>query len=227
MNSKEYVSQVVELLSAYANPTQALEMKAYLRNKFEFLGIQTPVRRQLCKDLPKLPKESSLIIDIANKLWKKEEREYRYVACDLLVKNANLFCLDDLPIFKRLLQTDSWWETVDTLSGAIGDIVLKEFELGKSSQEVMDKWLMDKDYWVRRSAMIHQLGWRMKTDINRLERYSLVLASEKEFFIRKAIGWAFRDYAKSNPKFVSQFFKKNAKHFSGLTIREATKNLIK
>ena len=227
MNSKEYVLLVVESLAAHANPSQALQMKAYLRDKFEFLGIQTPARRDLCRQLPKLPKDPVLIIKIALALWKKEEREYRYVACDLLAKNANLFCLDDLAIFKRLLQTDSWWETVDTLSGAIGDIVLKEAKLGNPSQKLMDQWLLDKDFWVRRSAMIHQLGWRMETDKNRLSRYALKLASENEFFIRKAIGWAFRDYAKWNPEYVNNFFKQNAGQFSGLTVREATKNLIK
>lgn len=225
MNSGQYVTQVAKALSVHADVVRAQEMKAYLRGKFDFLGIQTPTRRLACKQLPKLPKDSALIIQIAKQLWKKPEREYRYVACDLLVKNAKLFTLEDLPTFKELLQTDSWWETVDTLSSAIGDIVLSEKQQGRPSQKVMDQWLNDEDHWVRRSAMIHQLGWRLETDTDRLSRYALALSSESEFFIRKAIGWAFRDYAKWNPKFVSDFFEKNGRQFSGLTNREATKNL--
>ena len=125
MNSQSYVSLVSEALLANVNSKRALEMKAYLRNQFEFLGIQTPIRRSIVKELPKLPKDAQLILQVANELWEKPEREFRYVACDLLSKNAHVFGLEDLPAIKKLLQQDSWWETVDSLSGAIGDIVLK------------------------------------------------------------------------------------------------------
>ncbi len=225
MNHQEYTALVVEQLSANANPHRAIEMKAYLRNQFEFLGLPTPTRRELSRKLPKLPKDPELILQIAKSLWKKPEREYRYVACDLLSKHANILSLEHLPALKKLLQTDSWWETVDSLSSAIGDIVLKEKLRGHPSQCVMDDWVLDSDFWVRRSAMIHQLGWKTNTDTDRLSRYALQLANESEFFIRKAIGWAFRDYAKCNPEFVARFMKKNGALFSNLSVREATKNL--
>ena len=225
MKTKEYVACVSEALLAHADAKRAQEMKAYLRGQFDFLGIQTPTRRLICKNLPTLPSDPAALMEAANALWKKPEREFRYVACDLLAKNAKLFTANDLPAFKNLLQKDAWWETVDSLSGAIGDIVLNEKNKGTSSKKVMDAWLMDDDFWVRRSAMIHQLGWRLHTDTERLSRYALTLSSESEFFIRKAIGWAFRDYAKWNPEFVRGFMKKHASTFSSLTVREATKNL--
>jgi 3-methyladenine DNA glycosylase AlkD len=225
MKYKEYVVLVSDALNAHADPKRALEMKAYLRNQFEFLGIQTPTRRSIFKVLPKLPKDAPLILQIANELWKKPEREFRYVACDLLSQNAQVFGLEDLPAIKKLLQQDSWWETVDSLSGAIGDIVLKEKINHLNSQAIMDEWLQDSDFWVRRSAMIHQLGWKAKTDQERLSNYALALSGESEFFIRKAIGWAFRDYARQDPVFVKSFMKKNASQFSNLTVREATKHL--
>lgn len=225
MNHKEYVVLVSEALIAHADPKRALEMKAYLRNQFEFLGIQTPTRRSIFKILPKLPKDPPLILQIANELWKKPEREFRYVACDLLRQNAQVLGLEDLPAIKKLLQQDSWWETVDSLSGAIGDIVLKEKLNHGNSQTVMDEWVQDSDFWVRRSAMIHQLGWKEHTDIERLSQYAHQLSGESEFFIRKAIGWALRDYAKCNPAFVKSFMKKNGMLFSNLTVREATKHL--
>lgn len=225
MKYKEYVVLVSDALNAHADPGRALEMKAYLRNQFEFLGIQTPTRRSIFKVLPKLPKDAPLILKIANELWKKPEREFRYVACDLLSKNAQVLGLEDLPAIKKLLQLDSWWETVDSLSGAIGDIVLKEKINHRNSQAIMDEWLQDSDFWVRRSAMIHQLGWKAQTDQERLSKYALALSGESEFFIRKAIGWAFRDYARHDPVFVKAFMMKNASQFSNLTVREATKHL--
>lgn len=224
MDEKEFINSLSFAFSLHADRQRAVEMKAYLRNQFEFLGIQTPTRRSIYKDLPKLPKDPQYILKIANELWEKPEREYRYVACDLLIKNAKVFKLDDLPAFKNLLQKDSWWETVDSLSSAISDIVLNEKLNNHESQHTMDEWLLDSDFWVRRSAMIHQLGWKKHTDTDRLMQYALTLAPESEFFIRKAIGWAFRDYAKCNPAFVQNFMHLNKSVFSNLTVKEATKN---
>ena len=225
MDEKEFIDSLSFAFSLHADRQRAVEMKAYLRNQFEFLGIQTPTRRSIYKDLPKLPKDPQYILKIANELWVKPEREYRYVACDLLIKNAKVFNLNDLPAFKKLLQKDSWWETVDSLSSAISDIVLNEKINNRESQHTMDEWLLDSDFWVRRSAMIHQLGWKKHTDSDRLMQYALTLAPESEFFIRKAIGWAFRDYAKCNPAFVQNFMHLNKSVFSNLTVKEATKNL--
>ena len=225
MNTKEYIACVSEALLAHADAKRAQEMKAYLRGQFDFVGIQTPTRRLICKDLPALPPEPAALMEVAHALWRKPEREFRYVACDLLAKNAKRFTAHDLPAFKALLQKDAWWETVDGLSGVIGDIVLNEKNKGMPSQNVMDARLMDGDFWVRRAAMIHQLGWRLHTDTQRLSHYALTLSSEPEFFIRKAIGWACRDYAKWNPAFVRGLMAEHAATFSKLTVREATKHL--
>jgi 3-methyladenine DNA glycosylase AlkD len=225
MNAKSYVSLIREALLANVNSKRALEMKAYLRNQFEFLGIQTPTRRSIFKELPKLPKDAKLILQIANALYEKPEREFRYVACDLLNKNVQVLNLEDLPAIKNLLQKDAWWDTVDSLTGAIGDIVFKEKRNYPNSQAIMDEWLQDSDFWVKRSAMIHQLGWKEHTDTTRLANYAQALSGESEFFIRKAIGWAFRDYARHDPMFVKSFMMKNASQFSNLTVREATKHL--
>lgn len=221
----EYVAQVDQALRLHADAKRALEMKAYLRGQFEFLGIQTPTRRAICKQLPHQPKDAKELIRIANLLWQNPQREFKYVACDVLAKHVKLLHSDRLPALNKLLQTASWWDTVDSLSGVIGDVVLNDKLQGIDAQSVMDTWLNDQDFWVRRSAMIHQLGWRLNTDTDRLGHYALTLAKENEFFIRKAIGWAFRDYARWNPQFVSRFMRQHGAVFSNLTVREATKNL--
>lgn len=225
MNAKEYTKLITHALGAHRNADLAQKMKAYQRDQFEFLGIQAPTRRLICQQLPQPSSEPRLILETALCLWQQTEREYQYVACDLLKKNIQFFNISHLPEFKKLLQSQSWWDTVDGLSSAISDLVLRETLLNPSCQAVMDTWLLDPDFWVRRSAMIHQLGWRQHTDTQRLGNYALQLAPEKEFFIRKAIGWALRDHAKHKPAWVGGFIQKNAHLFSGLTVREATKNI--
>jgi 3-methyladenine DNA glycosylase AlkD len=89
----------------------------------------------------------------------------------------------------------------------------------------MDTWLLHPSYWVRRSAMLHQLGWRLDTDATRLFGYADALAHENEFFIRKAMGWALRDYARWNPRAVTEFLVQRRNVLSGLTVREAAKHL--
>ena len=89
----------------------------------------------------------------------------------------------------------------------------------------MDAWLVHPHLWVRRVAMLHQLGWREQTDPERLLRYALALAPEKDFFIRKAIGWALRDHARTRPDAVRTFLLQHAERLSGLTRREAGKHL--
>lgn len=221
----EYVAQIDQALRLHADAKRAIEMKAYLRGQFEFLGIQTPMRRAICKQLPQPTQDAEQLMHMANLLWQKPQREFKYVACDVLAKHVQLLHSEHLPALKKLLQKDTWWETVDSLSGTIGDVVMNEHQQGKATQNIMDTWLMDKDFWVRRSAMIHQLGWRLNTDTDRLGHYALTLSNENEFFIRKAIGWAFRDYAKWNPQFVHHFMRRHGSVFSNLTVREATKNL--
>jgi 3-methyladenine DNA glycosylase AlkD len=89
----------------------------------------------------------------------------------------------------------------------------------------MDRWLSHSNLWVRRVAMLHQLGWKAQTDEARLLRYALALAPETDFFIRKAIGWALRDHARTRPEAVRAFLLQHAQRLSGLTRREAGKHL--
>jgi len=124
-----------------------------------------------------------------------------------------------------LAQREPWWETVDSLAGVIGDVITRTRKTNLDAQLLMDDALSHSCLWVRRIAMTHQLGWRLNTDVVRLFKYAITLSSEKDFFIRKAIGWALRDYAKWNPTAVRAFLLNNKNHFSGLTIREATKHI--
>ena len=133
--------------------------------------------------------------------------------------------LRGLPRLLQLVQRHAWWDTVDGLAGVVGDILLRARTGQADAQRPMDDWLGHPSLWVRRVAMLHQLGWKVQTDQARLFRYALALAPETDFFIRKAIGWALRDHARTQPEAVRTFLADHAHVLSGLTRREAGKHL--
>jgi 3-methyladenine DNA glycosylase AlkD len=213
-------------LRAQADAQQAVPMKAYMLGQFEFLGIRAGPRREALKGLPQFTGTAEDLLALAQALWQLPEREFRYAAIDLLAKHHKRLAVSDLPRILALVQTDPWWDTVDGLAGVVGDIVLRAKTSQPDVQQRMDACLVHPHLWVRRVAMLHQLGWREQTDQARLLRYALTLAPETDFFIRKAIGWALRDHARAQPEAVRAFLSRHAEQLSGLTRREAAKHLI-
>jgi 3-methyladenine DNA glycosylase AlkD len=226
MTPKQFVLAVQRAFTPLADASQAEPMKAYLLDQFEFLGLPAPVRRKAVKDIGKVQWQSADdLLAAAELLWQKPQREYRYTAVDLLRKHSALLNVNDLPALQALLLRDPWWETVDGLSAVIADVMHAAVQQKPNAAVAMDVWLKHPSHWVRRSAMLHQLGWRLDTDTTRLFGYATQLADEKEFFIRKAIGWALRDYARWNPQAVTDFLVQQRTTLSGLTVREAAKHL--
>jgi 3-methyladenine DNA glycosylase AlkD len=208
-------------LHSVAAPTRAPAMRAYMREKFDFLGIGTPARRQAAKALLKQLKGSGAdnLLQYTRALWELPQREYQYVAIDLLAMHWKELEAQHIPALLALAQQKSWWDSVDGLAAVIGDIL-------RYRHDEMDAALAHDNMWVRRIALLHQLGWRHKVDVERLFSYSLSLAHEKEFFIQKAIGWALRDYARHNPLEVWEFTSAQEKQLSALSYREARKHLV-
>jgi 3-methyladenine DNA glycosylase AlkD len=226
MTPKQFVHAVEHALIPLADEAKAQGMKAYLLNQFEFLGLAAPVRRAAVKEIGKVKWQSTAdLLAAAELLWQKPEREYRYSAVDLLRQNSDQLSVNELPALQALLLQDAWWETVDGLSAVIADVMHSAVQQKPNAAVTMDVWLKHPSHWVRRSAMLHQLGWRLDTDTTRLFGYAAQLADEKEFFIRKAIGWALRDYARWNPQAVTEFLVQHRARLSGLTVREAAKHL--
>jgi 3-methyladenine DNA glycosylase AlkD len=194
-----------------------------MRGRFEYIGISTPERRAAVGLLIRCfkPATAEELREAAEGLWAMREREYQYVAADLLIRYQGALSLDDLAWLLDLAQEKSWWDTVDCIVKMVGKIVRRS---GAKGVRAMDRAVNHKDFWVRRIAMLHQLGWRGDTDTGRLFRYAEQLAPEKEFFIRKAIGWALRDYAWHDWRTVEKFLSTSKVKFSGLTVREASKN---
>jgi 3-methyladenine DNA glycosylase AlkD len=220
-----WLAPIEAALRELADPQQAEPMKAYMLDQFEFLGIRAGPRREALKGLMKFTGTADELLALAEALWRLPEREFRYAAIDLLAKHHKRLDVSALPRILQLVQTDPWWDTVDGLAGVVGDILLRAKASQPDAQRHMDACLVHPHLWVRRVAMLHQLGWREQTDPERLLRYALTLAPEKDFFIRKAIGWALRDHARTQPDAVRDFLARHADQLSGLTRREAGKHL--
>ncbi len=172
-----------------------------------------------CAPLGRPP--AHLLPDVCRALWREPERELAYVAADWLVAAARRGPAEWLDLCRELVASRSWWDTVDTLAHAVGALVVAHPGLVAE----MDRWVADEDMWVARAAILHQLGRKGLTDRERLFRLCLARADDPRFFIRKAIGWALRDLAWTDPGAVAAFVDRHRGELSPLSVREATKNL--
>ncbi len=211
-------------LSNAAVTADAAPMEAYMKHRFAFLGVKAPARRACSKPLvaPSRQLDIDEVLEIARDLRAQPEREFHYVACDLLARNANRLRSSDLDTMQGFVTTDAWWDTVDPLaSPTIGVMVSNHDDVA----DAMDDWIEADDMWLVRVALIHQLRFKEHTDVGRLFRYCELQADHPDFFIRKAIGWALRQYARTAPNTVRDFVDDHRDHLSELSIREATKHL--
>nr|WP_315476018.1 DNA alkylation repair protein [uncultured Undibacterium sp.] len=223
MRVETYYHRIQTTFIAQANRENASAMRSYMRDQFDFLGIKTPLRRALIKDLGKVDFDLTDLEQLVRALWLLPEREYQHAAIDLLTTHKRKLGLSQLGLLLSLAQEKSWWDSVDGLASVTNDILFAS--RAQDSQLQMDKAVMHPNMWVRRIAMIHQLGWRLETDQARLFNYAQELAHEEDFFIRKAIGWALRDYARWKPEAVREFVDAHRANLSNLTVREALKHL--
>ncbi len=219
------IQPLKEAFQAIADPVRADQMKAYLKGQFEFYGIPASGRRQVQKEwfLKLNAKSEPVDLEFVRACWAEEEREFQYLAIDYLRLKQKELNGSHIPLLIDLVLTKSWWDTVDMLASAIiGGILLGKPEL---IGEYPDQWIEDENLWLRRTAILFQLKYREAMDFERLQRYCLKTQGEKEFFIRKAIGWILREASKQNQEEVKLIL--SAGEFSGLTIREASKYIDK
>ena len=209
-------------LEAAKDSQKAGAMEAYMRHQFSFLGVAGPERNALYKKyFPSAKKTKIIDWDFVDTCWEKEPREYQYVAANYLKTMQSYLTEDDLPKLMRLVVTKSWWDTVDILDRVVGSLVYDKPELG----EIILQWSLSDNIWLRRVAIDHQLLRKEKTDVQLMEKVLLNNLDQTEFFINKAIGWALRDYSKTNPEWVASFIEKNKERMAELSIKEASKYL--
>ncbi|QMV44142.1 DNA alkylation repair protein [Cohnella cholangitidis] len=217
----EYTDKLAAWFRRHADREKALPMESYMRNRFSFLGIKTPERTSITKrfwSMHGLPSGKEMLV-VAQELWQLPEREFQNVAMAFLEKYGKLAVKEDIDAFERFVTTKPWWDTVDYLaSHTMGDHLRKFPELIPAYTE---RWIESDDFWLRRTAILYQLRYKQRTDVARLFDYILRCKDEKEFFIRKAIGWALREYSKTDETAVREFVSVN--ELSPLSEREALK----
>lgn len=207
---------------AYAHVAIAEQQKAYMKHHFSFLGIKKPVRAQyekkVFKEYPLADQQE--LMDIIRWLWQQDAREFQYAACELAYYYKKLWTPEILPLFEQMIREKSWWDTVDDIAVNLVGLLIQKYP---QLIPVMDTWIGDENKWIRRSALLFQLRWKEKTHETRLFSYCTHTMHEKDFFIRKAIGWVLREYSKTNPDSVRAFIEHYRPQLSGLSIREGSK----
>lgn len=219
-----YLKEFSKICKAHANPIYAAGAKAYLLHQFEFYGIKTPLRRKLSKDFYKtnpINEHEDLAI-IVKACFEQPQRELHYFAIELLGYHQQLWSKKTLPLIDWIITHKSWWDSVDsTNSHVISKFFLKH---PMHIASVTQKWNRSNNLWLKRMSILFQLTYKTRTNTSLLTKYIEYCTHEEDFFIRKAIGWALRAYANTDPKWVTYFVKMHP-NLSPLSKREALKNI--
>ncbi|MFR2835219.1 DNA alkylation repair protein [Enterococcus sp.] len=221
MTTNSQWKALLEEFMAQENPARKVQMRAYMRNQFDFLGIPSPVRKQIQRPYFAAMKKAAIDWAFVETCWQLPYREMQYVAIDYLVTMQSVLQPDELEKISELVLQKSWWDTVDGLNKVVGGLTMTYPEL---SQKML-AWSKAENLWLRRIAIDHQLLRKEKTDRELLETILLNNLGSDEFFINKAIGWSLRDYAKTNPKWVQAFLLTHKDQLAPLSIKEASKHL--
>lgn len=206
------------------NPENAFAMAKYMRNHFSFFGMKTEERRRIFKDIWKENKNEieENPREIALKLYSKPQRELQYCAIEILIKQLKgNYNKKDIQLIEKLIITNSWWDSVDTIAKNILGEYLLEYPL--ETEKVIERFSNSENMWLNRSVILFQLGYKQKTDFDLLKSECEKHKKSNEFFIQKAIGWALREYGKTNPEAVRNFV--NNSNLKPLSKKEALKNI--
>lgn len=212
-------------LSARADADAAAPMAAYMRDQFAFLGVSSPTRTAVWRTVRDEanaaaggPPGRGELLRFADAMWEHDEREFQYLGALSLRWRAKVLDAADLPRVRALIESRSWWDTVDVLAPrVVGPLAQRDPDVA----EAMDTWVEDDDVWVVRSAILHQLHAKQDTDVDRLAHHCRRRAHHPDFFVRKAIGWALRQYSYVDATWVESFV--DAVPLSPLSRREAMK----
>src|SRR5690554_3319925 len=210
---------ITSVFEENSNPKIAEGQKAYMKNRFEFFGLKTPLRRELQKPFllkGNLPNKTDAF-EIVLKLWDKPQRELHYFAQEFLFKYAKQFEQKDISLIEHLIVHNSWWDTIDFIATKPLAEYFKLFPNERS--KVVTRWLASKNIWLQRSVILFQLKYKKETDLELLTEIIVKLKDSKEFFIKKAIGWILREYSRTDAQWVLNFVNQN--ELQALSKREA------
>ena len=210
-------------MEIHRDDANAVNMAAYLKNKFPCYGIQSPMRNKIQKKWFREVKKAGIHHwDIALNLWNLEQREYQYIAVDYLnnVPKKDIH-KDDHHLLEKLITTKSWWETVDLLATNYVSRYFQKFP--EQIRPIISEWRKSDNIWLNRTCLIFQLKYNDAADFELLKDLIREYQQYGEFFIQKAIVWSLRQYSKFNPEAVKEFIADI--QLKGLAKREASKYL--
>ncbi len=217
----QFIPAITEALRDLADADNAFWMCKYMREKYPFLGVKKPERYEVFKHLYKQYGSSEDWFEVSSQLFAMPEREFQYVAMDY-VKLAKKSWDKRVPaLCEQWVGQDSWWDVVDNLAPQILGPYFLQFP---GERDVwIQRWMDSGNFWLQRFCLVFSLGYKDKTDTVLLAKTIQALSGSKEFFIQKAIGWALRQYARTDPEWVMDFVGNNA--LAPLSKREALKHL--
>jgi 3-methyladenine DNA glycosylase AlkD len=212
-------------LRAAGTPERAEQEKRYLKSELEHYGTSVPATRRVVKAaLAGRALGHDDVVGLVERLWERHVHECRAAAVEVLELSVDSLRAGDLPLLERLLRESRTWALVDGLAASVvGPLVERFPALGAE----LDRWAEDGDFWIRRSALLANLVSLRegRGDFDRFSRYADAMLEEREFFIRKAIGWVLRDTSRKRPQLVYEWLRPRAGRASGVTVREAVKHL--
>jgi len=212
-------------MKAAADPTRAAGMQAYMKSTMPYRGIKMPALRAITREVFDHDMTCDEFRETILRLWRGARfREERYVPQILLAQKRFAQCLTpgDMPMLEEMVVSGAWWDLVDELAVVIGG-VLRRYP--KSMRRLMRRWSTDSNMWKRRVSIICQLKFKRETDLDLLYATIEPNLGDRDFFIRKAIGWALRQYGWTDPAEVVRYVRANEARLSGLSKREALKNI--
>lgn len=219
-----FISELEAALKLKSSRENALPMEKYMRNHFPFFGIKTKERRQILKEVwtNNLLEVTANSREITTQLLAKKQREFHYCAIEIAIKNlSNKYVIEDILLIEKWITTHSWWDTVDSIAKNILGKYLLQFP--DATQETVARFSNSNNLWLNRSALLFQLSYKAKTNAVILLTEGVKHAASDEFFIQKAIGWALREFGKTNPELVQSFVART--NLKPLSKKEALKNI--
>ena len=212
--------EIKKIFESREDKENAAAMSKYMRNLFDFYGLSASKRKEVYKDFIKAEKKAKIIDwEFLDKCYEDKHREFQYLVYDYLLATKQYVSFEDIPKIKKYITNKPWWDTIDFLCKIIGDIGLRDSRV----KDLMIDWSKSENIWLKRTAIEHQLGLKDKTDTKLLERVIVNSFGSDEFFVNKAIGWALRDYSRTDSEFVKGFINKHKDEMNSLSIKEASK----